>query len=72
MTNKAKVSIVNYDQLTKEDQEGVPDNGSGKEYANYIVIEDKDGRRVYSDAMEPEDATFNRDLSWITTELMKS
>lgn len=35
-------------------------------YQNYIAIQWPNGRReVYSDNMEPEDATFGRDLSWI-------
>jgi len=63
------VKLVSYEDLTVEEQENQSNNGSGKEYANYIVIEDEKGRRIYSDAMEPEDANFNRDLSWIIEEL---
>jgi len=63
------VKIVNFEELTKEEQEMQPNNGAGKEYALYIVIEDKYGKRIYSDAMEPEDASFSRDLSWIVDEL---
>ena len=64
-----KVKVVSYDDLTKEEQEDQSNNGGGKEYATYIIIEDEKGRRIYSDAMEPEDATFYRDLSWIVNEL---
>lgn len=49
------------------DEAELPNNGGGKEYASYLLIEDEAGRRVYSDAMEPED--FYRDLEWIKTEL---
>jgi hypothetical protein len=34
-----------------------------------LVIEDDDGVRPYIDAMEPEDACFDRDLSWVMEEL---
>lgn len=51
------------------DKDGLSNNGGGKEYANYIVIEDGEYRRVYSDAMEPEDKSFYRDLSWIVEEI---
>lgn len=65
------VKTAKFEDLSKDEQEDQPNNGAGKEYASYLVIEDKDGRRVYSDAMEPEDARFCRDLSWIVTELKK-
>lgn len=51
------------------DETKLPNNGGGKEYASYLLIEDEAGRRVYSDAMEPEDCRFYRDLEWIKTEL---
>lgn len=51
--------------------QGLSNNGSGKEYANYILIEDGDYRICYSDAIEPEDAKFSRDLDWIVTELRR-
>ena len=63
------VKLVNFDDLTTDEKLGVSNNGYGKEYASYIVIEDENGKRIYSDAMEPEDATFFRDLSWIIEEL---
>ena len=61
-----EINELRFDELTKSQQEYANDNGSGKEYANYIevkvngVIAD-----IFSDAMEPEDATFSRDLSWV-------
>jgi len=63
------VKLVSYEDLTKDEQENQSNNGCGKEYANYIVIEDSNERRIYSDAMEPEDATFSRNLAWIIAEL---
>lgn len=56
-----------YKDLPKEiEGMSLPDNGSGKKYARYIV-EKYDGEiiSVNSDAMEREDATFGRDLKWI-------
>lgn len=63
---------VKFDDLTEEEQEDVPNNGNGKEEANYIRIIDEEGTRVYGDAMDPEDATFKRDLDWIKDELEKA
>lgn len=44
---------------------GLSENGGGSEDAQYIIV----GDRVYSDAMEPEDARFSRDLKWIIEEI---
>ncbi len=69
---KTVIRQVSYDELTQEEKEsGLSNNGSGKEYASYIIIEDVDGKRIYSDAMEPEDSRFFRDLDWIIDELNK-
>ena len=58
-----KVELVNYDDLTGSEKEKQPNNGCGKWNATYIKISDA-GRTlmILSDAMEPEDATFTRDL----------
>lgn len=70
MQNKLVVEIVSYDDLEEEEKEGVSNNGSGKEYASYIrVIHDGSILFVESDAMEPEDAKFGRDLNWIVNAL---
>ena len=63
------VKLLQYEDLTKEEQEDQPENGSGKEYASYIVVEENGKKRIYSDAMEPEDTTFGRDLNWIIAEI---
>lgn len=58
-----KVNLVHFEDLTEEEKEVQPNNGSGKEYANYIKI--TDGSKlvmILSDAVEPEDATFTRDF----------
>ena len=68
---KKVVTVVQFEELTDLEKDSVSNNGCGKEYASYLIIEDENGRRVYSDAMEAEDATFNRDLSWIRDELTK-
>jgi hypothetical protein len=61
-----KISIETYDELSPDERESAPQNGCGKEYANYLRIR-HDGETILieSDAMESEDATFTRDLSWI-------
>ena len=61
-----EVKALNYEDLSETEKEDVPNNGSGKEYASYIkVIHNGETILLDSDAMEPEDATFGRDLSWI-------
>ena len=47
----------------------LPENGVGSEDASYIVIDIEGYQKIYSDAMEPEDARFSRDLNWIAGEL---
>lgn len=60
------VKFLNYDQLSDADKENVPNNGCGKKYASYYAIYHNEERiGLYSDAMEPEDARFYRDLGWI-------
>ena len=61
-----EINELRFDDLTEEQQENVPDNGSGKDYASYIEIKlNGEVVDIFSDAMEPEDVTFGRDLSWI-------
>lgn len=67
------VKIVFFSQLPEwVDKDFVSNNGSGKEYANYLLIEDGEYRACYSDAMEPEDCKFSRDLNWVVTELRRA
>ena len=56
-----------YDDLTDEEKNDVPNNGyGGKEEANYLrLIHNDETYDLISDAMEPEDATFTRDLFWV-------
>ena len=67
-----KVETLNFEDLSDDEKDEVPNNGAGKEYANYIKIT-HNGVVVLleSDAMEPEDATFGRDLSWVADMLEK-
>jgi hypothetical protein len=59
-----KVNVLYFDDLTEEEQQEQPDNGSGKEYATYIKIaDDSETVMILSDAAEPEDATYGRDFS---------
>lgn len=66
------ITIEDFEDLTEEEKNNVPNNGAGKEYANYIRIK-HNGETLFleSDAMEPEDAIFIRDLSWIVDAINK-
>lgn len=67
-----KISIVDFDSLSDEEKEEASDNGSGKECAYYLRVElDGDTIALESDAMEPEDVCFHRDLGWIADLLNK-
>jgi hypothetical protein len=67
-----EIKTLRYNDLTDEEKEDVPNSGSGKKYAYYIKIT-HEGKTLCleSDAMEPEDAIFLRDLSWIPGMLQK-
>ena len=61
-----EIRMLTFDDLTEEEKESVPNNGSGKDYANYLKItHNGEVIALHSDAMEPEDARFYRDLKWI-------
>lgn len=61
-----KVELQGYESLSPDEQECASDNGSGKEYANYIrVTHNGETLVLESDACEPEDKTFSRDFDWI-------
>ena len=66
--------MCNYEELPDwvNKEMGLSNNGAGKEDANYIVIEDGEHKAVYSDAVEPEDATFGRDFDWIVSEINRA
>lgn len=62
------LEVINqsFEDLTEDEQEAASNNGSGKEYAGYLrVIYNGETILFKSDAMEPEDVRFYRDLSWI-------
>lgn len=61
-----KVEIQQYNQLTQDEQAYASENGSGKEYASYLrIIHNGKSVLLESDAMEPEDCRFYRDLGWV-------
>lgn len=67
------VTTEEFDDLSDEEKESVSDNGWGKECANYIrVCHDGKTLLLESDAIEPEDKNFRRDLSWISVWLKKA
>lgn len=68
-----KVNLVSYEDLTDEEKKFQPNNGVGKEYANYIKItNDSETVMILSDAVEPEDATFRRDFSNVVFAIEKA
>jgi hypothetical protein len=61
-----RVEFLRYDDLPEDVKEDQPNNGSGKEYSSYLMVKFPEQEpRYFSDAMEPEDACFGRDLSWV-------
>lgn len=73
MNEKFDVTELTYNDLTDEERIRVSNNGSGKENASYLRIIFPDGtKQIESDAMEPEDARFSRDLEWIKGTLNKT
>ena len=58
-----KIISCGFEDLDEEEKELVPNNGSGTEYIK--IIHNEKVILLESDAMEPEDATFGRDLNWI-------
>ena len=67
------VTIESFEDLSNDEQEMASDNGYGKECAYYIrVCHDGNTILLESDAIEPEDKTFCRDLSWVAKWLVKA
>lgn len=67
-----EVKRLFYGDLTEKEKEDQPNNGYGKENASYLkVTHDGEVIALESDAMEPEDARFTRDLGWIKKLLEK-
>lgn len=61
-----EVLLQGYESLSEKEKLGASDNGSGKEYANYVrVIHNGETIYLESDACEPEDKSFGRDLGWV-------
>lgn len=62
-----KAKMVSYEDLPDEIKNtDLSNNGNGAKYATYILIWHGDELLgCYSDAMEPEDTVFYRDLDWI-------
>jgi len=67
------IKIQRYEDLSEDERENVSNNGAGKEYARYLRVTNDEGDLIAleSDAMEPEDAIFSRDLSWIPDLIIK-
>tara|TARA_R110002096_G_scaffold315227_6_gene509479 strand:- start:2330 stop:2566 length:237 start_codon:yes stop_codon:yes gene_type:complete len=68
-----EVNEVSFEDLTDDEKEDQPDNGSGKEWAGYLKVT-HGGRTlaIYSDAMEPEDCRFSRCLEWVSTAISEA
>ena len=55
-----------FSDLSEDEKKDVSDNGNGKEEAGYIkIIQDGEVILLKSDAMEPEDCMFAKDLNWV-------
>ena len=72
-----KIERLHYSDLSEELKERAQfesDCGCGREYASYLVLYDAQGQfiQMYSDAMEPEDASFYRDLDWIEDAILNA
>ncbi len=68
-----KVETEGFEDLMEHEKGKVSNNGGGKKYATYIrVKQDGDTILLESDAMEPEDALFSRDLGWIPKIIQKA
>ena len=67
------VTLEGFDDLSDEEKQCASDNGCGKELANYIRVT-HNGKTILleSDAIEPEDKNFHRDLSWIACWIKKA
>ena len=58
-----RVKLVEFEELTEEEQDIQPENGKGRRLANYVKITDGDETvSILSDAAEPEDANYRRDF----------
>ena len=67
-----KIKRLSFKDLTEHQVTEVPNNGCGKEYARYLqVSHDDEVIALVSDAMEPEDVSFDRSLNWIFQLLLK-
>jgi len=66
------IKVLDFTELTKEEQDEQPNNGRGKENASYLLVDDYQTIAIYSDAMEPEDCSFHRDLSWIRKAMLEA
>ena len=66
-----QITQLNYDDLSKKvNKFCLSNNGRGKECASYIQIcQGEEILYLESDAMEPEDARFSRDLNWVSPAL---
>ena len=68
-----EVTNVCFEELTEDERDEQPNNGNGKEYADYLKITYGGNTiAIHSDAMEPEDCGFRRDLRWIEGLIVKA
>lgn len=68
-----KVELQGFEDLDEAEKMDASDNGIGKEYANYVRVS-HNGHTLYleSDAIEPEDKSFGRDLGWVLEAIRKA
>jgi hypothetical protein len=67
-----EVKVERFEDLSELEKDSTSNNGCGKEYAGYIrILQGGETICLESDAMEPEDAIFCRDLEWVPEMLKK-
>jgi len=67
-----KTQLLTFNDISQSEKDNAPNNGSGKEFSGYLhVSHNGETIALHSDAMEPEDCRFYRDLSWIEPLLHK-
>jgi hypothetical protein len=72
-----RIERLHYTKLpdwAKKEARYESDCGCGFEHATYLLLFNNEGSflEMYSDAMEPEDACFSRDLSWIEDAILEA
>ena len=67
-----EIKTESYEDLSEDEKKNASNNRAGKKYARFIrIVSDGETVLLKNDAMEPEDASFSRNLSWVVVALKK-